>query len=224
MDLADGFNAVSKQYDTQRRLFLPCFDDFYRVPLAFLDYKGKTPRVLDIGCGTGLFSSFLLEKYQNASITLIDLSEKMLEVARKRFSHHSSFRFIIGDYTQYVFNQPFDIIISALSIHHINAHQKEALFKKVYALLENGGVFINADQALSPTKEMEDLYSRLWKDFVEKSGLTQKEIEMGYERLAYDDPSTLSEQLQWLKQAGFKDVDCVYKYYHFCVFYAKKYS
>lgn len=64
------------------------------------------------------------------------------------------------------------MIISALSIHHLDAAQKEALYKKCYMSLRDGGVLINADQALSEFSWIEDRFLAEWKRFIEHSGLT----------------------------------------------------
>lgn len=222
MGIREKFEAVSKEYDAQRKQLIPCFDDFYRLPVETLDFEGDAPRVLDIGGGTGLFAAFVLEKYKNAHLTMIDLSAGMLDVAQKRFAAYSDFEYITADYTAYKFEETFDIIISALSIHHLSAAQKEKLYSECYAMLNPGGVFLNADQVLSPDPQTEDLFSRLWKEKVAHSGIDKKELEKAYERQAFDNPSTLADQLLWLKKAGFSQVDCVYKYYVFAGMYAKK--
>lgn len=222
MSIAEQFDRVSKDYDAQRRKLLPCFEDFYKLPIQMLDYEGDAPRVLDIGSGTGLFADCLLEKYPNAKLTLIDVSEEMLHIAKQRFQNNPNVTCIVADYTTYDFSKPFDIIISALSIHHLNAAQKQALYKRCYASLCDGGVFVNADQVLSEFAEIEEKFFAEWRQFVENSGLSREEIEKGYERIRFDNPSTLAEQLEWLRDAGFCHYDILYKYYHFCVFYAKR--
>ncbi len=222
LGIREKFEAVSKEYDAQRKQLIPCFDDFYRLPVEMLDFAGDAPRVLDMGSGTGLFAAFVLEKYKNAHIMMIDLSEGMLDVARKRFAKHPDFRYITADYTAYPFEEKFDIIISALSIHHLSALQKEKLYKDCFLMLRPGGMFLNADQVLSPDPQTEGMLSRLWKKEIERSGIDNKELEKAYDRQVYDDPSTLTDQLLWLKQAGFAQVDCVYKYYVFAGMYAKK--
>lgn len=116
----------------------------------------------------------------------------------------------------------FDIIISALSIHHLSAPDKEKLYAKCYNMLNEEGIFLNVDQVLSPHPEIENMFSNLWHKAVESSNLPEAEIKKAYERVSFDNPSTLADQLNWLYKAGFKMADCLYKYYHFCVLYAKK--
>lgn len=222
MGIKEQFDSVSKKYDEQRKLFLPCFEDFYLRCLEMVEFADDCPRVLDIGSGTGLFTSFLLEKYPNAKVTLIDLSEKMLDIAKKRFQGNENIEYIIADYTNYEFGSEFDIIISALSIHHLNAENKKKLYNNCFNWLDQNGVFINADQVLSEFVEIENKFTKIWREQVENCGLSQEEIQKGYLRVSFDDPSTLSQQLNWLNEAGFSTYDIVYKYYQFCVFYAKK--
>lgn len=224
MSIKEQFDSISEKYDAQRKQLLPCIDDFYALPLTMLDFQGEAPNVLDIGGGTGLFSSFLLKIYPKAKITLIDLSEKMLEVAQKRFQEHRNFTYLAADYTTCTFDEKFDVILSSLSIHHLSASDKASLYKKCYGWLHAEGAFINADQVLSPSSAIEAKFSSLWKESVENSTLSHEEIERAYERIQFDRPSTLAEQLAWLEQAGFQDIDVIYKYYHFCVMYAKKHK
>ncbi len=222
MGVKQQFDAISKSYDAQRRQLIPCFDDFYKLPIEAIDFQGDSPRILDIGSGTGLFTSFMLEKYPNARFTLIDFSEKMLAVAKERFAGHKNFEYIAADYTKHCFSDRFDIIISALSIHHLPASQKELLYAKCFSLLNNNGFFVNADQVLSPHSSLETMfYDRIWKS-VKESGLAADEIEKARERVMLDDPSTLEDQLFWLRTAGFSEADCIYKYYSFCVLFARK--
>ena len=221
MTIQDSFGSVSKVYDSQRRKLIPCFEELYTSAIPLLKSDSVTPRILDIGAGTGLFSSYLLERFPKANITLIDLSEEMLKVARERFKGYD-FEYIVDDYTAHPFEEKFDFVISALSIHHLTAKLKFSLFEKIYSILLSGGVFLNADQVLSPSAELEYQYATRWRHHVEQSGLSAEDIQATFARTLYDDPSTLAEHELWLKEAGFPVVDIVFKHYHFATIYAKK--
>ena len=222
MGIRDEFNEIAEKYDQQRRLLIPNFDDFYNLPIEALDHSGDSPSVLDIGCGTGLFSSFILAKYPHAKITMIDIADELLAIAKERFAKYPDFRYITADYTKYEFGQKFDIIISALSIHHLDDQNKRELYKKCYCMLKNNGYFINADQVLSPSEYIEKVNLNALHEYHKSTTLSDKDIEMAYERMKYDNPATLYEQTTWLYEAGFKHVDCIYKRYQFCVMYAQK--
>ncbi|MDL2237465.1 class I SAM-dependent methyltransferase [Christensenellaceae bacterium OttesenSCG-928-K19] len=217
MAIKESFDAVAAEYDAQRRKLLPCFEDLYTVPFLVTDCKKPNPRVLDLGGGTGLFSYYLLQRYPQAQVTLVDLSGDMLAVAKERFKKHEGFGYIVADYARHRFEEKYDMVISALSIHHLAAEDKERLYHTCYGILQEGGIFINADQVLSPSPGLERMYHDRWRSFVDKSGLSPSEIEAAYARTVHDDPSPLADQLTWLGEAGFKAVDCVYKYLHFCV-------
>lgn len=216
------FDNISSSYDEQRKQLIPCFDDFYNSSVAIAEVINERPNILDVGAGTGLFSSFILGKFPEAKLTLIDISEKMLEVAKQRFRDYRDFKYIVDDYYHYDFTEKYDIIISALSIHHLTDEQKEKFYKKCYSILENHGLFINADQVLGNTTFMDSLYKKHWRKSVEQSGLSKAEILSGYERTKLDKEATLSQQLTWLRESGFSDVECVYKYYHFAVMFGRK--
>lgn len=216
-----SFDAHASQYDELRRKLIPCFDDFYSIPISLLDAKKEAPVVLDIGAGTGLLSGFLKEKFPKAEFDLIDLSEKMLNVAKERLGD-DSVNYIVADYTQYPFERKYDIVISSLSIHHLTEEEKRDLYATIFEILHDDGVFVNADQVLGHTPVVDALYKEDWRCKIENSGLTEEELQAAYTRTKLDKMSTLADQLQWLQESGFVEVDCVYKYYNFVVLLAKK--
>ena len=221
-DVKVKFNENASQYDGQRKKLIPCFDDFYSIAISIAETNIHNPNILDIGAGTGLLSSFILEKFPDANVTLIDLSEKMLDVAKDRFKANLNVTYIIDDYTKFKFDKKYDVIISSLSIHHLTGDEKRQLYRNIYSGLNENGVFINADQVFGGTPFIESLYKRDWEYKVENSGLSKEEILSAYERAKLDKMSTLEDQVNWLNDAGFLDVDCVYKYFNFVVLFGRK--
>ncbi|HII78899.1 MAG TPA: class I SAM-dependent methyltransferase [Methanosarcina sp.] len=216
------FDAVSRNYDGQRKKFIPCFDDFYEISVSVASVNTECPSILDVGAGTGLLSAFLMERYPEASFTLIDISEKMLDVAKDRFRGNSRVKYIAADYSKYDFAEKYDMVVSALSIHHLEDKEKKGLYKKSYSILNENGIFINSDQVHGETPFIENLNKITWRRYVENSSLTEEEIMAGYKRTMLDKDSKLDQQLDWLKEAGFCDVSCIYKYYQFAVMFGRK--
>ncbi|WP_433753577.1 class I SAM-dependent methyltransferase [Paenibacillus amylolyticus] len=216
------FDKVAQDYDVQRKQLIPCFDDFYGMALDLMESSLDSPRILDLGAGTGLLSGLVLQKYPNARLTLIDISDQMLEGARRRFADATQVEYLVGDYSKHNFTSSYDMIISSLSIHHLTHADKKKVFETVNKLLEPGGRFINADQVQGRTPDTDTYYRQRWLEAIHQSGLSEEAISASIERRKVDINATLEDQLVWLEEAGFRVADCMYKYLDFAVFYAQK--
>ena len=221
-NLIDKFDEDAENYDKFRKLFIPCFDDFYNITTDLANLKGKNPKILDLGAGTGLLTKFLFERYPKAEFTLIDIAGKMLKLAKKRFKDYDNFEYINADYSTYSFTDSFDIIVSSLSIHHLDDNDKQTLYKNIYNALNQEGIFINADQVIGSTPNIDKGYQRKWMEKINEFNLNEVQKEAAIERMKFDKPATIENNLKWLSNCGFNDVDIPYKYYNFCIFYCKK--
>ncbi len=218
-----SFDTVSDKYDYQRRHLIPCFDDFYTVPLELSEQVSTVQNILDIGAGTGLMSAFFHEKYPNATITLVDFSSDMLNKAKERFNGKANFKYLVADFAEAEFEtEKYDLVVSGLAIHHLVHELKQVLFKKICNSLKKDGWFINADQVQGITKGIDSLYKNNWKQKVLQSALTEEEKQSAFKRVQLDIMAPLKEQLQWLSEAGFSTPNCYYQYYNFVVFGGKK--
>jgi len=177
--------------------------------------------VLDLGAGTGLFSAMVAARLPDARIHLADVSDAMLAEARRRFAGAPASRvsFEVRDYADGSLGGPWDLVISALSIHHLGDEAKRALFARVFDSLRPGGLFVDADQVLGPTPAAEARYKRLWDEAVLGSGIDRREYERAVERMRHDRCAPLEAQLDWLREAGFADVDCAFKHWRFAVYF-----
>jgi len=225
MTIEQAFNASIEYYDDWMRKALPNYSDIFGTAKDLLTFAPEIQiDVLDLGAGTGLFSKHVLEKYPKARFVLYDLADKMLEMARKRFHQHpEQFEFVVGDYRNLQLSRQFDLVISSLSIHHLTGDDKQALFHAIYEVLRKPGLFINIDQIRGETPYLQDLYWNHWLDQVRRVEPSEERIQASIERrTTYDRDELLSDQLRWLKKAGFVNVDCVYKNYFVGVFLAIK--
>jgi tRNA (cmo5U34)-methyltransferase len=222
--LKEKFDHGAEEYDQQRKHVIPCLEDLYQIisDLATLDVS--KPKILDLGAGTGLLTSYLYKSYPEGHFTLLDLSEEMLNIAVKRFNYASNFCYVAADYLKHDFQDCFDLVVSSLSIHHLEHQDKEFLYRRIYEILNPGGIFINADQVLGPNQANEDEYQRNWMEKIEVSSLSKSGKKIIYDRMKLDNPSSLKKNLKWLQNAGFEDIDVYYKYYNFVVLYGKKHD
>ena len=222
------FSLGAQGYDAVRRNLMPCFDGFYASALdAIADWAGARASaaldVLDLSAGTGLFSAMVLGRLPEARIHLIDVSDAMLAQARQRFAAAGArVSFEVSDYTQESLGGPWDLVISALSIHHLDDGAKRALFARVFEALRPAGLFVNAEQVLGPTPAAEARYRRLWDEQVLGSGVDRAEYERAVERMRHDRCATLADQLEWMRAAGFAEVDCAFKQWRFAVYFGSR--
>ena len=218
------FGAAAEDYDRARRQLVPPFDDFYGTVVNSIPHEREDViRVLDLGAGTGLLSAFVARAFPRARITLVDASPEMLAVARRRFADEPErFEFRVLDYAREPLPGEYEAVVSALSIHHLDGAEKRQLFRKVSGVLRDGGVFVNADQVLGTTPEIDARYRETWLRQVRERGVGEEDLAAALARMREDKMSTLDEQKAWLVEAGFEQVDCTYKNYSFAVYGGRK--
>lgn len=79
-------------------------------------------------------------------VSATDFAEEMLSVAKKRFENVPNVKYEISDYSKKLPKGTPDLVLSALSIHHLEHGQKKVLFKIIHESLSDGGTFVNYDQ------------------------------------------------------------------------------
>jgi tRNA (cmo5U34)-methyltransferase len=210
--IRQAFNRFAQEYDTQREHIIPEMRQFYGTAVWAMESTEAEPAILDIGAGTGLMSAYLLDKFPQAHLTLVDIAENMLDLARQRFAGRENTRYVVSDYSTGDLGGPYDIACSALSIHHLAPEEKRLLFRRIFACLKPGGMFVNADQADGETPYFRERYMAYWNEFMKTGPLTESQhAEILKRRDTLDRNEKLSDQLAWLREAGFSDVDVVYR-------------
>ncbi len=162
------------------------------VPLA-------ARRILDLGTGDGRLLALLRVDRPGSVGVAVDVSEPMLERARERFAG-VGVEVLMHDLAEPLPQLGgFDAVVSCFAIHHLEDGRKRSLYAEVFGRLEPGGVFANLEHVASPT---DSLHRRF------------------YEALGHppdwEDPSNrlvdVETQLGWLRDVGFDDVDCYWKW------------
>ena len=210
------FSQTAATYDTDRAKLIPGYVDFYATALGLIPRDAG--RILDLGAGTGLFSALVRERFPNAHLHLIDNSPEMLVRAEARMTGDRRYASQLGDYTTCEWAEEYDCIVSALSIHHLEDGAKQTLFKRVRKHLKPGGVFVNADQILQPTPALEAAAKQAWLDDVRALGATEPQVEASCFRQTEDRCATTSDQLAWLREAGYRNVRCAFTQGRFAVY------
>jgi tRNA (cmo5U34)-methyltransferase len=157
-------------------------------------------RVLDLGSGDGRLLARVLERFPEASGVALDFSPSMLDRLRERFSDSGRVRIVSLDLANGLGDiGTFDAVISGFAIHHLEHERKRTLYREVHDLLHPGGVFANLDHVSSPSE-------RLHQRFLDAIGYTPQE-EDATNRLL-----DIETQLDWLREIGYVDVDCYWKW------------
>jgi tRNA (cmo5U34)-methyltransferase len=179
-------------------------------------------RVLDIGCGAGNYTLKLLQLLPNLDVTLVDLSEPMLNRAVERIKPFTSGRIttLPGDIRQLNWGEgEFDIIMAAAVFHHLREKTEwEAVFSQCYRALKPGGSLWISDLIEHSTSAIQSLMWARYGDY-----LTQLKDEAYRDHVfAYidqeDTPRPLLFQLDLLRQVGFRQVEILHKNSCFAAF------
>jgi cyclopropane fatty-acyl-phospholipid synthase-like methyltransferase len=158
----------------------------------------RVERFLDLGTGDGRLLALVHEHCPRAEGVGIDSSQPMLDRAAERFAEHPLILVREHDLADPLTDlPPVDAIVSALAIHHLPDQRKRTLFREIHALLAPGGAFVNLDLVASPTPELHECFRRT----------IGREQDDPTDRLAH-----LCEQLDWLRETGFEQVDCRFKW------------
>lgn len=139
-----------------------------------------TQRALEIGVGTGWLARQVAPRCR--SFVGIDLSTKTIARARENLAAFSNVQLAEGDFLSQAFEETFDVILSSLTFMHIR--EKDAAFRKTYALLASSGRFV-----LSIDKNQSE-----W-------------LECGQRRVRLH-PDAPEETEERLKRAGFRVESC----------------
>lgn len=157
-------------------------------------------RVLDLGCGDGHLLRLVLDHCDDATGVGLDISQSMLDHSRRRFENDQRVSFIEHNMDEALPDLGrFDCIVSSFAIHHCTDERKRELYGEVFKLLEPGGTFCNLEHVSSSNE-------RIHARFVRAMKMTSED----------EDPSNklldVETQLGWLKELGFDDVDCYWKW------------
>lgn len=158
-------------------------------------------RALDLGSGDGRLLSIVLQARRPVEAVALDFSPAMLERLRARFAERDNVSVMAHDMDVPLPTAlgTFDAIVSSFAIHHLAHERKRALYAEVFERLRPGGVFCNLEHVASPTEALHHLF------------LARLDVRPGDE-----DPSNklldVHQQLVWLREIGFTDVDCHWKW------------
>jgi tRNA (cmo5U34)-methyltransferase len=177
--LGGQFHFRPSTYEEEIRADIPAYEQLQRELVSASGSGAR--RILELGTGTGVTAEVLLERHPQSTLVGVDSGKEMLEEARARLPG-DRVELRVGRIEQELPSGPFDLVASALCVHHLGAEEKAQLFERLRALLEPGGRFVLADVVVPESPA--DAHTPLTPGF--------------------DKPSPASDQLRWLVSAGFE--------------------
>lgn len=177
--LGGQFHFDPDTYEEEIRADIPAYEELQGQLVAA---GGEGARhILELGTGTGATAALLLERHPDAVLIGLDVSEPMLAVARRRLPE-DRVELRVAAIEGELPRGPFDLVASALCVHHLEAREKAELFRRVRGVLAPEGRFALADVVVP--EDPADAETPLTPGF--------------------DKPSRVDEQLDWLAEAGFR--------------------
>ena len=189
--------------------------------------RNETFALVDICAGEGLLCERVLETYPNSRVLALDGSELMRARAQARLAPFAAraevraFELDGDDWTEQL-PSPLRCAISSLALHHLEAHRKRHLFRRLADRLEPGGALLIADIIAAPTDFARRSFAGQWTRLAKAQSLAAIDSLDPYERAVADGwhptwdteaeagemPYRVFDQLKWLEEAGFSAVDC----------------
>jgi tRNA (cmo5U34)-methyltransferase len=216
-----------------RSLLIPDRQRQLDVLLRVLRLGACPPRrVLDLGCGDAIILATVLEAFPEANGIALDFSPPMLEQARARLARFGNRAVTVeADLSSPAWRKvvpgDFDGVVSAFAIHHLPHERKRGLYAEIHALLAPCGVFLNLEHVASQTLWGEGLFNdamtehlylqrRERGDDVTLEGVRREYLER--QDRAANILALVEEQCRWLRDIGFREVDCFWKYFELAIF------
>lgn len=227
--------SVAANYGVSRTA-IPFVDTHFEVMHRLIDAAGIEVRnLLDLGAGDGIATAEVARKQPVEAATLTDFSAPMLNGARERFADSPlDVQFVTGDFRETDWHAevtargPFDMVVSRFAIHHIPDEMKYALYAQVLQWLKPGGLFMQIEHVASGAPMYEAAHDTLMVECLHTARGGEENFDdvfASYRQRADGGANILApvwDQLQWLREIGFVDVDCAFKCFELSVFAGRR--
>jgi tRNA (cmo5U34)-methyltransferase len=230
------FGQIADFYDVQQPVLYRKYSEIHNLMVQMLQFERQAPfSVVDLGCGTGTLAQMILQAYPSATVTCMDISPEMLSIAQRKLAEFESrTEFMVEDLGKTIFQKSYDVAVSIAAIHHLPNSQKRNLFGRLYDALTSNGIFLLADSIIIESATLRDKNARLVKERVQrlirddKVSIEEirkrkeiKEIAEG-KGIEKDHECTFGELSEMLRDAGFREVECFWRYFDDVIFIACK--
>jgi tRNA (cmo5U34)-methyltransferase len=201
------------------------------------EYRPGTT-ILDIGMGSGRVEAMLFERIPDANVVGTDFSEPMIELAHAHLSsYHDRYDVVMQDLTHpwdaKLPEREYSVALSVQVIHNVADLHKKETFAFIEQALAPGGLFLLLDRIRVSTPGLFPAYLSMWDrldrergagpNTIRREGATFEAHELSVSTRG-DQPATVEEHLQWLREVGFAEAACLHLHGNRALFGARKKS
>ncbi len=214
-------------YLERREVLVPLLEQQEEIVRLLIErHPRPVGRFLDLGAGDGGMSAIVFAVSAQAHGLLVDNSEPMLARVGERFAesgmHWQTMRADLDDpaWLAPIPAGHHDLVISGLAIHHLPAASKRRLYREIYELLAPRGLFVNMDyvSVVGPLRGLFDEEMRakaLAHEHAHGGTRSAEEVDLEDD---HDLPDSIEQQLAWLREAGFAEVETHFKWAEAAIF------
>lgn len=217
---------------------IPFVDVHFEIMHRVIDASGvQVHNLLDLGAGNGIATVQVAKQQPVTHATLTEFSAPMFDMARERFESEPpgfDLTWVTGDFREADWHAdvadagPYDMVVSRFAIHHIPDEDKRALYGAILEWLRPGGLFVNIEHTASASPLYAEAHDRLMVECLSAASGQSKNFDEVYAsyRDRADGPANILapvwDQLDWLRDLGFIDVDCAFKSFELSVFAGRR--
>ena len=225
-----------ERYDKMQQKYLVKRSERFDVIAGLIKTVCPNPKlIVDLGCGTGSLAIRLLEEFDLAKVYAVDLDPAILLLARHRLKHFKNrIQIVQADITKMNWGKCIgaDAVVSATALHWLKPEDLEAVYLQIHKILNNGGVFLNADHTGSSNNLIQrywesnreqmrvqeqtqsaDDWEGFWRQFLSELGddaRIERQKALGPWQGA-EEGMPLQWHFQKLEQCGFEYIDCFWR-------------
>jgi len=222
-DVNTFYDSISKKYTESIKRCVPRYNEMLCSLFDYLRPDFNPKEILELGCGTGNLTQLIVLKYPNAKITAVDISEESINECKSRITL-GNIEYINCDFRELSFaNSMFDLVLSSISIHHIEDKAKEELFRNLFLWQTPNGILSFCDQFRGESKFIYNKHIETWKAYAQEQNVSNEEWEMWMKHQQdHDYHATLSNHTKWLNEAGYSLIDCTRRFLLWTTILAEK--
>ena len=215
---------VASVFDDMLNRSVPFYKENLKLQTEILkNFLSENDKVIDLGSSTGTFLIELAKKKKNLKLTGIDSSDAMVKRAKnKAKAFGTDVEFIKADFLDFDFSGS-KAVTANYTVQFIRPLKRERLIKKIYDSLTENGIFIMSEKLITENKKLNKTMIDIYYNYKKTMGYS--EFEIAQKREALENvliPYTMNENIEMLKNAGFKEVEVIFRWNNFATFVAFK--